>query len=507
MLLGDLGADVVKVERPGGGDDTLVGESNPYVGDEVPIYLAVNRNKRSVALDLATHGPPGRTPSRRTSRRARRELQARDDGAPRDVLRGTVGSEPGTGVLLGVRFRNGWQVGLRPGYDFIVQAVGGLMSVAGPEGGEEPTKVGVAVVDVLTGLFASNAILAALLARSASGTGQRVEVDLCPACSQGAREPGVHVRHDRRGAPCARQPTSRARPTRCSRRRTGTSWWRWATTASLLRSPGRSGSSGWPPTTVSPRFSARWLIGTSSPLSSKAGCASGRRPSGWRCSKPPACPPGSSNDIGEVFALAGSLGLSPVAYVGDRGAGDEIAEVADPMRLEASRSPIGGGHPDSVSTPTRCSRARSLRAPFCAAPPTPPCRPSGRARIRWTPRDGLPGVPDGDNEARVPVQHRGRFLRALHGRRQQIGEVHRLRDTSGGVGVLFAGLWRSEPGTFEYTFATDETFLLLEGSVSIDVEGGETVDLEEGDMVSFSAGTKAVWHVHRASKKFFVVSG
>ena len=52
-----------------------------------------------------------------------------------------------------------------------------------------------------------------------------------------------------------------------------------------------------------------------------------------------------------------------------------------------------------------------------------------------------------------------------------------------------------------------ETFLLLEGSVSIDVEGGETVDLEEGDMVSFSAGTKAVWHVHRASKKFFVVSG
>ena len=89
----------------------------------------------------------------------------------------------------------------------------------------------------------------------------------------------------------------------------------------------------------------------------------------------------------------------------------------------------------------------------------------------------------------------------------QIGEVHWLRDTSGGAGVLFTGLWRSEPGTFEYTFATDETFLLLEGSVSIDVEGGETVDLDEGDMVSFSAGTKAVWHVHRPSKKFFVVSG
>jgi len=89
----------------------------------------------------------------------------------------------------------------------------------------------------------------------------------------------------------------------------------------------------------------------------------------------------------------------------------------------------------------------------------------------------------------------------------QIGEVHWLRDTAGGDGILMAGLWRAEPGSFPYTFAADETFLLLEGSVSIDVDGGETVELNEGDLVSFVAGTQATWHVRRASKKFFVVSG
>jgi len=89
----------------------------------------------------------------------------------------------------------------------------------------------------------------------------------------------------------------------------------------------------------------------------------------------------------------------------------------------------------------------------------------------------------------------------------QIGEVHWLRDTAGGDGLLLTGLWRAEPGTFPYTFAADETFVLLEGSVSIDLENGETVELNEGDLVSFVAGTKATWHVRQPSKKFFVVSG
>jgi uncharacterized cupin superfamily protein len=90
---------------------------------------------------------------------------------------------------------------------------------------------------------------------------------------------------------------------------------------------------------------------------------------------------------------------------------------------------------------------------------------------------------------------------------KQIGEVHWLRDTAGGDGVLLTGLWRAEPGSFDYAFETDETFLLLEGAVSIDLEDGETVELKKGDLVSFVAGSKATWHVRSASKKFFVCSG
>ena len=89
----------------------------------------------------------------------------------------------------------------------------------------------------------------------------------------------------------------------------------------------------------------------------------------------------------------------------------------------------------------------------------------------------------------------------------QIGEVHWPRDTSGGQGVLFTGLWKAEPESFDYVFTTDDTFLLLQGSVTVDTDNGESVRVEEGDVVSFVAGTKATWHVHQPSKKFFVVSG
>jgi crotonobetainyl-CoA:carnitine CoA-transferase CaiB-like acyl-CoA transferase len=175
MTLGDLGADVVKVERPGTGDDTR-SWGPPYTADGVATYfLAVNRNKRSVALDLTSDA----------GRQAARQL-----ALDADVL--VENFAPGTMERFGLGYDELAAANPRlvyasvtgfgrhhhaPGYDFLVQAVGGLMSITGdPEG--EPTKVGVAVVDVLAGQQLTAGILAALYARERTGRGQRVEVDL-----------------------------------------------------------------------------------------------------------------------------------------------------------------------------------------------------------------------------------------------------------------------------------------------------------------------------------------
>ncbi|MGA2211343.1 MAG: CoA transferase [Acidimicrobiales bacterium] len=177
MLLGDLGADVIKVERPGDGDDTR-GFGPPFVDGASSYYLAINRNKRGVAWDLGTE--EGRRKARVLAERA-------------DVL--VENFRPGTADRFGIGYEAVAAVNPRvvycsvsgfgttgpgaalPGYDFLLQGVGGLMSVTGDAGGE-PRKVGVAVVDLLTAQFATEAILAALYERERSGLGQRVEVNL-----------------------------------------------------------------------------------------------------------------------------------------------------------------------------------------------------------------------------------------------------------------------------------------------------------------------------------------
>ena len=160
MLLGDLGADVVKVEHPDGGDETRAW-GPPYAGGHSTYYLAINRNKRSVALDLKDEA----------DRRAARALAARADVLVENFKAGAserlgLGHEelardnPGLVWCSISGFGRGAGAEL-PGYDFLVQAMSGLMSITGPAGGE-PTKVGVALVDVLTGLYATTGILAAL---------------------------------------------------------------------------------------------------------------------------------------------------------------------------------------------------------------------------------------------------------------------------------------------------------------------------------------------------------
>jgi glutaryl-CoA transferase len=177
MMLGDLGADVVKVELPVVGDDTRHW-GPPFVGGESTYYLAVNRNKRSLTLNLK-HARAGEL-LRRLVERA-------------DVL--VENFKPGTLEALGLGYEELRQVNPRlvycaisafgpggpykdrPGYDFAIQAMGGIMSLTGQPDGE-PMKVGVAIVDVTAGLYALGAILAALRARDRDGVGQRVEVSL-----------------------------------------------------------------------------------------------------------------------------------------------------------------------------------------------------------------------------------------------------------------------------------------------------------------------------------------
>lgn len=176
MILGDLGADVIKIEHPDGDDTRRWGP--PFAGGESAYYLAVNRNKRSAVADLKT--PAGRELVCRIARRA-------------DIL--VENFRPGTLERFGLgleelRAENSRLITLTisgmgatgpdselPGYDFIVQAMGGIMSITGPAEGP-PSKVGVAVVDLTTGMLAANAILAALYARERTGEGQHIDISL-----------------------------------------------------------------------------------------------------------------------------------------------------------------------------------------------------------------------------------------------------------------------------------------------------------------------------------------
>ena len=184
MLLADLGADVVKVEPPQG--DATRGWGPPWVGDEAAgtrtaaYYLAVNRNKRSIRLDLSTEA--GRDVLRRLIGGADAVVENfRVGGFAKlgfsdDELRAF---NPALVHLAISGFGTRGPDAAKPGYDFVIQAVGGLMSITGEPDGR-PMKVGVAISDVVSGLFGAVSLLAALLGRERAGgrEGQRVDVSL-----------------------------------------------------------------------------------------------------------------------------------------------------------------------------------------------------------------------------------------------------------------------------------------------------------------------------------------
>jgi formyl-CoA transferase len=180
MQLGDLGAEVIKVERPGDGDDTRA-FAPPFQGDQAAYFLSVNRNKKSMTLDMK-------------SERGKEVLWRLIEVA--DVL--VENFRPGAMDRLGLGYGavsarrpsmiycsiSGFgDTGIykdRPGYDVIVQGEAGVMDITGPRDGA-PHKVGVAVADLVSGLNASQGILAALLTRAASGRGQHVQISMYEA--------------------------------------------------------------------------------------------------------------------------------------------------------------------------------------------------------------------------------------------------------------------------------------------------------------------------------------
>lgn len=184
QLLGDLGAQVVKIERPGRGDDTR-GWGPPFVGapDEglSAYFLCANRNKRSIAIDFS--GQRGGELLRR--------LAAGSDVVIENFLPGTLARygldyESLCAIkpdLIYCSITGFGQTGPergRGGYDLLIQAMGGLMSVTGEADGG-PAKVGVALADVITGLYAASGILAALRHRDATGEGQHIDIALLDA--------------------------------------------------------------------------------------------------------------------------------------------------------------------------------------------------------------------------------------------------------------------------------------------------------------------------------------
>jgi len=178
MMLGDLGADIIKIEVPGKGDDTRHWGPPFTKGGESAYYLSANRNKRSLTLNLKSE----------QGLEILKKLIAKGDVLVDNFKTGTLSRwgldyetlqeiRPGLIYCTVTGYGYTGPYSSRPGYDLIVQATGGFMSITGPENGD-PSRAGVAIADISTGMFAANAILAALYSREQTGEGQRIDMSL-----------------------------------------------------------------------------------------------------------------------------------------------------------------------------------------------------------------------------------------------------------------------------------------------------------------------------------------
>ncbi|XP_066149405.1 succinate--hydroxymethylglutarate CoA-transferase [Euwallacea fornicatus] len=179
MVLGDLGAEVIKIEKPGTGDEARLW-GPPFIGSskESCYFIAFNRNKKSVTINIQTEEGRGIIYS----------LAKKSDVLVENYVPGKLDSmKLGYDVLKGIAphliycsitgFGPKGPYSRRPGYDVIAASIGGLVHITGPQGGE-PCKVGVALIDIATGLYAHGAIMAAIIKRAKTGKGQKIDCNL-----------------------------------------------------------------------------------------------------------------------------------------------------------------------------------------------------------------------------------------------------------------------------------------------------------------------------------------
>lgn len=359
MMLGDLGAQVIKVERPGVGDETR-SWGPPFDASGMATYFqAVNRNKDSLVLDLSDEA--GRAQARELARRADVVVENFRPGLMDELGLGYAALRAENPRLVYCSITGfGAQAPQLPGYDLLVQALGGLMSITGQPDGP-PQKVGVALVDVLAGLFATAGILSAVVHRAESGVGQRVEVDLMSSLlaalvnqASAFTSAGVVARRMGNQHPSIAPYEVLA----CGEGELVVAVGndrQFAALCEVLGVPGLAADPRFATNTDRVAHRAPLIAALEQALAADAASAWAERLTAARV------PAGVVNDIAQAFALAQTIGLDPVVSLPCPG-GTEVRLPRNPIRLSATppsyrlAPPVLGDWPAARASGQRAAR-------------------------------------------------------------------------------------------------------------------------------------------------------